>query len=130
MKIKKILGIILCMLLVVGVFSGCTSNAVEKSSGIVDVNLEEKIIGSWNAGSAYMSFFENGEMGLLNSATGNGEIIPYEIEGDTIILKAKAATIKMLSVKIDGDTLTYTSEQGHKNVWHSVSNEEVMSAFN
>ena len=32
MKIKKILGIILCMLLVIGVFSGCANNNAEMSS--------------------------------------------------------------------------------------------------
>ena len=128
MKIKSIIGIIFCTLLV-AIVSGCASNTAEMNLETIEAQIEENIVGSWKSSSAYMSFFENGEMALFNASSGNGEIIPYEVEGDTVILNAKAATMKLLSVRVNDERLTYISEQGYENEWESVSDEEAMAAL-
>lgn len=124
MKLKNI-SFILCIVLLIGVLSGCST----KDSKKTEAEIKQNIIGGWNAGSGYMMFFENGEMALFNADTHNGEMMQYEVKGNTVILYAKATTLKLESVDIKGDTLTYISEQGNKIIWKAVSDEEVMAAI-
>ena len=129
MKIK-IVGTILCMTLLMSFISGCGNDIVQKDTKSTEIQIEENIVGSWNAGSAYMVFFENGEMGLFSAETGNGEIMTYEVNGDTVTLFASADTVALRSVEVNEATLTYISEQGNKNIWLSVSTDEVLDIMN
>ena len=128
MNTKKILNntlIILCITIFSNTLYACSSNDNKKDWDAIEEQIKEDIVGNWNAGSAYMCFFENGEVGIFTPSTGKGEIIPYYVDGDVIRLEAASGIVKLSSVEVTEDTLKYISEAGHENTWFSVSAEEV-----
>ena len=122
MKLKR--SFILFFVVFIFSLTGCGKSSPKQ-------DLKKDILGAWNAGANYMVFFENGNVGMFSTDSGKSDIMPYEVEGTTVIIshpKTKT-TLKLLSAEVKNNTLTYTSEQGNKNSWQSVPLEEAQKAL-
>ncbi len=123
MKNKKLIGLLLCLVLAISVVGGCSSKPEEPDYDAIEAQIEEDIVGAWKSGEGgYMIFFDNGKAGLILSPT-EYELMPYEVDGNTITLEASASTMELTSASVTKDTLTYSFGEG-KHVWHSCPVEE------
>lgn len=89
-------------------------------------NIKQDILGCWSSGTAYMCFFKNGEVGMINLDTGHSDMLPYEVVGDTVNIYIDSEKASMYSVEVTkGSLLSYTSKSGSRQYWYAVSEEEV-----
>ena len=128
-NIKKFIAAVLSLILLLSIMGCGSQSSVDLSEDTTDIensdNLKEDIIGSWNAGTSYMCFFDNGEVGIFSSSSGKSDILQYEIDGDTIIIDLRSEKRVFTSAEVKNGTLTFLNEDGNVNKWASVPNEEV-----
>ncbi len=127
--IKRLFAIVLCVMLVFGVMCGCAGKSDKKDPEKIEAQIKEDIVGYWKKGSYYMAFFDNGEVAIVNPNADKAEILPYAVDGDTVILSGKNFTENMYSVAVDDDTLKYNGESGSENVWVSIPIEEMQAVI-
>lgn len=123
MKFKRIVGIILCTLLAIGLV-GCSGQTANKNA----VTSAQDVQGFW---------YEEGDSGLLMGFKGEEYILygfgtqfsvtgTFEVDGQTVIVRPEGMEDKIYeSATIEDGILSLETSDGQLSHWKKVSEEEV-----